>query len=297
MGALLVAASAVAFSAKAVIAKLMYAEGAEPLATLALRMAFAAPVYVVVAWLTGRGARRLEKGEIGAIVGLGVVGYYGSSTLDFVGLRYVSAGLERIILFTYPTIVVLLSALVLGERVRRHQVLALFVTYVGIALALGAELDSSGTHVALGAGLVFGGALLYASYIVGSSRLILRLGAERFTAWALLCSTLAVLVHASASGASPFHHSTKLYGLGLLMALGCTVFPTFALAEGIRRLGPGPAAIIGTVGPVSTLFLAHWVLGEPIGGSQLVGTGLVLAGATAVARSPGLAKSVKHAVD
>jgi drug/metabolite transporter (DMT)-like permease len=282
-GAGLVVASAVAFSAKAVVAKRMYAEGVDAITTLSLRMAFAAPVYVVVAIWSSRGARALTRRERLGIAALGGAGYYGSAALDFIGLRYVSAGLERLILFTYPTIVVLLSAVALGEPVRKHQVAALVVTYAGIALMLRSELDSSGTHVALGSALIFASSVLYASYLVGSTGLIRRLGSRRFTALALLAATAGVLLHCVLSGRSLSGHSGTVYGFGLLMGLVCTVFPTFALAEGIQRLGPGPSAILGTVGPVSTLFLAHWVLREPITALQVGGTVLVLAGATAVA--------------
>jgi drug/metabolite transporter (DMT)-like permease len=282
-GAGLVVASAVAFSAKAVVAKRMYAEGLDAITTLSLRMAFAAPVYVVVAIWSSRGSRTLTWRERLGIAVLGGAGYYGSAALDFVGLHYVSAGLERLILFTYPTIVVLLSASMLRERVRKHQIAALVVTYAGIALVLRSELDSSGANVALGAALIFASSVLYASYLVGSTGLIRRLGSRRFTALSLLAATTGVLLHCALSGRSLSGHSGTVYGFGLLMGLVCTVFPTFALAEGIDRLGPGPSAILGTVGPVSTLFLAHWVLGEPITVLQVGGTVLVLAGATAVA--------------
>ena len=282
-GAVLVAFSSIAFSAKAVIAKLMYERGIDPMATLALRMAFAAPAYLAVAIWTSRGAPRLSGRDVAGIVLLGTAGYYASSALDFIGLKYISAGLERLILFTYPTVVVLLSAVVLRERIRRYQAAALVVTYAGIALVFEVELDLNGEHVWLGSGLVFACSLLYASYLVGSTRYIRRLGSERFTALALLVSTGAVLAHFGLSSETVLGHPPAVYGLGFLMAVVATVLPTFALAEGIRRLGPGPSAILGTIGPVSTLFLAHWFLGEPILPIQLAGTALVLVGATAVA--------------
>lgn len=283
VGAALVAASAVAFSGKAILAKLMYREGADAIATLALRMVFAAPVYLAVAFAAARRpeARPLTRREVAAIGVLGVLGYYGSSVLDFVGLAYVSAGLERLILFTYPTIVVVLSAIVLGERIHRHQLAALAITYAGLVLVVRSELThrDDGSNVWLGSALVFLGALLYAGYLVFSTRFIRRLGPERFTALALLVSTGAVLLHALVSGATLTNHTPRVYCLGLVMGLACTVFPTFALAEGIRRLGPGPSAILGTIGPASTLLLAHILLDEPIGALQIAGTALVLGGA------------------
>jgi drug/metabolite transporter (DMT)-like permease len=281
-GAAVVAVSSVAFSAKAIMAKLMYREGVEPVAVLALRMGFALPVYVAGAWFFGRGVARLSRRELGVSIGLGAVLYYGSALADFVGLRYVSAGLERLIMFSYPTLVVLMAHRFLGERVRRVDLAALLATYAGIAVAFGAE--SQAERTALGALLVFASALAYAAYLVGSTRYIRRLGAERFTSIALASASVATLLHLAIARPKVLGHAPKVYALGLLMALLATVLPTYALAAGIRRIGPGPAATVGTIGPVSTLLLAHWLLGEPLSAQQILGTCLVLAGATLVAR-------------
>lgn len=282
-GAVLVVVSSVAFSSKAIMAKLMYRHGVDPVTVLALRMGFAAPLYLGMAWWSSRHARALTRREVGAILLLGLVGYYGSSLCDFLGLQYVSAGLERLILFTYPTWVVLLSAVFVGERLRHEQLIALGVTYAGIALVFATELDVNMENVWLGSALVLASALAYAGYLVGGAPYIRRLGPERFTSFALLVSTGAVLLHFTATPQPLLGHAKEVYALGLLMALVATVLPTFALAQGIRRIGAGPSAILGLVGPVSTLFLANLFLGEPILPLQLVGTGLVLAGASVVA--------------
>jgi drug/metabolite transporter (DMT)-like permease len=281
-GAAAVAVSSVAFSAKAVMAKLMYAAGVDPVAVLALRMGFALPVYVAGVWFFSRGQARLSAPDWGVSIGLGAVLYYGSALTDFLGLRFVSAGLERLIMFSYPTLVVLMAHQFLGERVRRVDLVALAVTYAGILLAFSAE--TRGSSPGLGAILVFASALLYAAYLVGGTRYIRRLGAERFTSIALTAASFAALLHFAFQRPRVLGFGAEVYGLGVLMALVATVLPTYALAAGIRRVGPGPAATIGTIGPVSTLLLAHWLLGEPITGLQIAGTGLVLVGATLVAR-------------
>lgn len=264
------------------MAKLMYREGVDPVAVLALRMGFALPVYVAGVWFFGRGVARLSRRELGVSVALGAILYYGSALADFAGLRYVSAGLERLIMFSYPTLVVLMAHLFLGERVRRVDLAALLTTYAGIAIAFGAE--SQGDNPALGAILVFASAIAYAGYLVSGTRYIRRLGAERFTSIALSAASVAALLHFALARPQLLGHTPKVYALGLLMALVATVLPTYALAAGIRRIGPGPAATIGTIGPVSTLLLAHWLLGEPLSAPQMLGTGLVLAGATLIAR-------------
>lgn len=287
IGSALVVLSSIAFSGKAVLAKLMYREGVDAITVLALRMGFALPLFALAAWWTGRKAPPLARRDWGAALLLGGVAYYLSSLGDFLGLRYITAGLERLILFTYPTLVVLLSGLVLRERIGRSRVVSLVVTYAGIALVFHAEnshTTAPSAEVWLGAALVFGSAITYASYLVGSTRYIRRLTSERFTSLALSAAAIATLLHFAATGQPLLGHSRLVYTLGAVTAVVATVIPAFALAEGIRRIGPSPSAILGTIGPVSTLFLAHWFLGEPILPMQLLGTALVLAGATVVAR-------------
>ena len=284
-GALCVVGSAVAFSAKAVIAKVGYRHGADPATLLALRMAFALPFFVVAALVTSRGRAPLPRAELGKIALLGVLGYYLSSVLDFYGLVYISAGLERLILFVYPTLVVLMSARLFKIAITRRTLLALGLTYGGVALAVKTETaGASGTGMWIGVAMIFGCAFSYAAYFVGSGRLIPRIGSLRFTALAMIVSTAAMLVHFGIVGGRFGGHAPAVYVDGLLLALLCTVLPVFLLAEGIRRIGAGSAAIIGAVGPVSTIALAHVVLGEPVHVMQAIGTGLVLVGATVVAR-------------
>jgi len=284
-GALCVVGSAVAFSAKAVIAKLGYRHGADPSTLLALRMGFALPFFVVAAAVTSRGRAPLPRAELGKIFVLGVLGYYLASVLDFYGLVYISAGLERLILFVYPTLVVVMSAIFFRTPITRRTLFALGLTYGGVALAVKTETaGASGAGLWLGVAMIFGCALSYATYLVGSGRLIPRLGSLRFTALAMIVSTAAMLVHFVVVGGRFGGHAPIIYADGVLLALVCTVLPVFLLAEGIRRIGAGPSAIIGAVGPVSTIALAHWLLGEPVHAAQAAGTLLVLVGATVVAR-------------
>jgi drug/metabolite transporter (DMT)-like permease len=284
LGVYLVVLSAVAFSAKAVMAKLAYRHGVDALTVLALRMGFALPVYLTVLAVRSRTeARPLTRRELVAIALLGVIGYYLASLFDFLGLEYVSAGLERLILFVYPTLVALFEALLFGRKLTRTQALSLLLTYVGIAIVFRGEIGQGGTDIVLGASLVFASAVVYALYLVGSGQFIPRVGAERFTALAVAVSALCTLAHAAVAGAPVTDLPREVYELGLLLAFFATVLPTFLLAAGIRRIGPGPAGIAGTVGPVSTVFLAHAFLGEPVTLPQVGGAVLVLAGATLVA--------------
>lgn len=287
LGALVVFVSSIAFSTKAILVKLAYRQGVDSVSLLALRFGFSAPFFAYGAfgarWRAARPPAALARRDVFALIALGVLGYYLASLSDFIGLRYISAGLERLILFVYPTLVVVIEAALFKTRLQRRQTLALLVTYAGILFAFRGELGNLGSDVPRGAAWVFGSALTYAIYLVGAGRMVPKLGPQRFTALALLSATGAVLLHACLSGATLVGLPPAAYGIGFVMALLATVLPAFLLARGIALLGSGPAAIVSTVGPVSTIVLASLVLQEAFSATQLFGTALVVAGATLVA--------------
>ena len=284
LGAALVFTGAILFSTKAVIVKLAYRYEVDSISLLALRMLFSLPFFLLVAALSGRQKKYrgfpISRKDGFRILFLGVVGYYLASMLDFLGLQYVTASLERLILFVYPTLVLLIGATVYREPVTRRQLGALLLTYLGIAIAFSEGLYRGGDENYIwGAGLVFFGALAYAVYIVGSGRLLPRIGTLRFTSLAMMASAGAVLAHHGiAYRWQLFGFPTPVYGLALLMALIATVIPSFLISEGIRNIGSGNASIIGSIGPISTIVLAYIFLGERLGWLQWAGTVLVIAG-------------------
>lgn len=277
--------SSIGFSAKAVMAKLLYRQGLSAETVLALRMGLALPLFAFSVLRKERRAAPLGARRWLAIVALGAGLYYASALADFLGLRDVSAGLERVILFTYPTWVVLLAWLALRDRLRARQLLALLITYCGIAIAFAGE-QHGGVRAWRGAAWVLLSSLTYAAYLVAGTRYIHKLGAERFTAIALSAACVAAILRFLLSDAPLPPLRAEVVGLGAALALISTVLPTFALAVGIRRIGPGSSAILGTLGPVSTLVLANWFLGEPIRALQVIGTLFVVAGATWLALKP-----------
>jgi drug/metabolite transporter (DMT)-like permease len=280
----LVVLSAIAFSGKAILAKLLYRDGVDALTVIALRMGFSLPLLFALLSLRQerRGPRLAGRDEV-AVLGLGAVGYYASVYGDFAGLEYVSAGLERLLMFTYPTLVLLLSALLFKQPIRSLQIVCLLITYAGIAIAFRAEIGASDDKVWLGSALVFASAFCYAAYLVAGARYIDRLGAQRFTALSLSAACVTALAHFGLAGRTLRGLAPRVYGLALVMAVFATVLPALALSIGIRRIGAARAAVLGTVGPVSTLFLAYALLGEPLTATQLVGAALVTLGATLVA--------------
>jgi drug/metabolite transporter (DMT)-like permease len=199
--------------------------------------------------------------------------------------------MERLILFLYPTLVLLLSAWWLKRPVTRRQVLALLLSYAGIALVFSGGL-SSGTpaqDLALGAGLIFASGCVYAFYLVGAGEVIARFGAMRFTAWAMLTATLCCLAQFTFShGLAALHLPRQVYLYSIAMAILCTVVPAVLMSEGIRRCGANHAALVGSVGPVATIALGKTVLDEPLSTQQLIGATLVLTGVTLVSLRQGV---------
>ena len=292
LGPLCAIAGVLGFSFKAILVKLAYASGpVDGTTLLTLRMVYSAPLFGVLAWWAGRqpGAVRFERQDWLALVGLGFIGYYLASLLDFVGLQYVTASLERLILFVYPTIVVFLSAIFLDRPITRRALGAVALCYGGVALAFVHDAKVGGDLRATITGglLVFGSAVAYAVYLVCSGRTIARLGSLRFVAWAMLASTAFIFVHfALVRPLAALDVAPRIHGLSIAMALLSTVLPTWLIAESIRRLGANTASLIGSLGPVFTIALGAWLLGEPVNGTQIAGAALVLAGVALVTFRP-----------
>ena len=224
-----------------------------------------------------------------AIIILGLFGYYLSSLFDFIGLQYISAGLERLILFLYPSFAVLINAFFFKEKIKRVHVWALLITYAGIGIAYFGELkiDTGNPNFFWGSLLIFLCSITYASYIAGSGYIIPKVGASKFTAYALLCSTTGVFLHYILRGDyTLLQRSMELWWYGVALALAATVIPTFMLSFALKKIGANNVAIISSVGPVSTILQAHFFLGEPIFLEQIIGTTLVLAGVLLLSIKP-----------
>ncbi|HEX5024404.1 MAG TPA: DMT family transporter [Agriterribacter sp.] len=275
---------AILFSTKAIIVKLAFKyTDMDALSLLALRMLFSLPFYMGAAWMasSAKDAVPLTRRQWVAIICLGLFGYYLSSLFDFVGLQYVTAGLERLILFLYPTFAVLMNAIVFKQGVNRLQKIALLLTYSGIAIAYLGELriDIDNPHFLWGSFLIFLCSITFAMYITGSGRIIPKIGATRFTAYAMLASTAGIFVHFALAGTMPpGGFSSVHWQYGLVLALMATVLPSFMVSAGMKRIGSNNVAIISAIGPVSTIVQAYFILGEPFFKEQLIGTVLVVAG-------------------
>ena len=285
MGSIFAALAAIGFSAKAILVKLAYASSVDAVTPLAIRMAFSVPFFIAVALWSRRNARAipLQRRDWFAVLALGLIGYYLSSLLDFSGLQYISAGLERLILFLYPTMVVLLSAALFKRRIGRREIFALALSYAGIVLVFAHDLRTPQDGFLLGAALVFASTLTYSIYLVSAGHIIARIGVMRFTAYAMVVASIATFLQfALTHPASALVLPLRVYALGFIMAIVSTVLPVFMLSSGIRLIGAGRTALIGSIGPVATIFLAHWILGESLAMQQMGGAALVLSGVMAI---------------
>jgi drug/metabolite transporter (DMT)-like permease len=218
------------------------------------------------------------------LAAIGLIGYYGASLFDFWGLMYISAALERLILFLNPTLVVIISALALGYRIQARDVFALVISYAGIALVFTHDLSVNRDNVMFGGTLVLLSAILYAGYLVGAGQMIKRVGATRFAAYASIASTVAIMLHFMLTRTVPVltGQSTRVWVLTGCMAIISTVLPVLMMAEGMRRVGSSNAAMMSSIGPIATIFMGNVFLGEPVTSIQLAGAALVMIGVLAI---------------
>lgn len=289
VGSSYVLIAAVGFSAKAVIIKLAYGYSTQvdAVTLMALRMLMALPIFLWVGFWQGK-----KKGQIFTlkdllrVLILGGLGYYLASFLDFTGLKFISAGLERVILFLYPTFVVLLSAVFFRRPITRREMLALFLSYAGMIWVFQENMQQGSSDVIKGSSLVLASAICFALFLMGSGVMVKRIGSGRFTAYSMTVACIATLVHfVSVHDFTLLKLPSPVYYLAALMALFSTVIPAFLMNAGIQRIGSGTASMISSVGPIGTLILAYIFLGEQLSSAQIIGTFLVLTGVFIASRA------------
>lgn len=284
-GPILAIVAAICFAGKAVLIRLAYAAAPIDATTLvALRMAFSLPFCLFLLWWQARTGTqsKLTRRDWITMIWLGFIGYYIASFLDFWGLEYISSALERILLFTYPILVVLISAAFYGKRVHSREVFALLLTVTGTVISFASDMRLTGSTPALwkGTALVLGSALFYAIFLIGSGHNVGRIGSLRFSALAISIASGFVLAQffILRPAASLFTLPTKIYWLGVALAWFSTGLPIFLTVEAIRRVGASRVSIAGSIGPIITIWLGHIFLNEPITLFQMTGAALVLGG-------------------
>ena len=286
-GFLLAAAGSIAFSGKAIIVKLAYLHGVDAITLVMLRMLFALPFFIAMAWWAGRDQAPLTRTDGLGVLGLGFLGYYLSSFLDFLGLQYISASFERLILYLNPTLVLVLGWVLYKRKITNRQGMAMAVSYSGVLLVFGHEVSLVGDNIGLGAILVFGSAISYAIYLTYSGELVQRLGSLRLAG---LATTVAcffcILQFALLKPVAALNVVPEVIWLSMLNATVCTVLPVLLIMMAIERIGPGLTSQIGMIGPLSTLTMGAFFLNETFNLWILMGTVLVLGGVFWVTKAP-----------
>jgi drug/metabolite transporter (DMT)-like permease len=292
VGAALAAVAAVSFSLRSIFVKLAYEDMHDPVTLLALRMIFALPFFVIALVIHYRFAdrsssRQISSRDICLLLGLGFVGYYLSSLLDMIGLQFVSAGVGRLLLFIYPTIVVIISVIALGKKPARKEIAALAITYVGVSLVLSNNYSGNSDDFWLGAMIIMASAVSFSFYLVGSGEIVSRVGTVRFTAYATMAACMFCILHFLAF--RPFGAlvlPTRVYVLAVAMSVFSTVMPIFMMAEALRRIGASKVAMISALGPIATVVAGNLGLDEKMTLLQSLGAALVISGVVIVTAQP-----------
>lgn len=263
--------------------KLAYRYEIDSVSLMALRMIFSLPFFIAVAYISNKKSTQkiqLQKRDWGMIAAFGILGYYVASLADFIGLQYITASLERVILFTYPTIVLLIGAMFLNQKIKKAEILALILTYAGTGIALVENFKlPNGGNVLVGSAFIFIAAIAYAIYVTGSGQMLKKMGTLQYNSLAMTAACFAIIVHHTiAYNLALFDFQKEVYILGFLMGLFSTVIASFLVTGGIRIIGASHAAIVSSIGPISTIILAYIFLGERLSELQWVGTLIVIFG-------------------
>jgi drug/metabolite transporter (DMT)-like permease len=277
------AVGAAFFSTKAIFIKLAFQDQLDAALFLAYRMIFATPVFVAIGiWAY---AKRHAKGEpppdrasIAWAIFIGLIGYYAASAFDFAGLQYISASLERLVLFTYPLFVMFIGAALYREAITSFGIAAAAVTYLGLAIVFAVDLPAGGRSTAIGTALVLGAAISFAWYQILAQRVIPRLGSALFTSIALTAAGIACVLHQALLGSGRFAATPRFLWLAFGCAIVATVLPSFLINAGLARVSSSAVSMIGTVSPIVTIGLAITVLGDPFTLADAIGAALVLLG-------------------
>ncbi len=278
------------FSTKAILIKLCFkSTNIDASSLLMLRMLFALPFYAAAMWyyFANQQLKKVKPSTYFAAGLIGLLGYYMSSLFDFIGLQYVSASIERIILFIYPTLAVLLNLLIFKVAITKRQWLAILITYIGIGLAYWGELNQipDTKMFFFGTWMILLCAITFAFYLVGSGKIIPKIGAPQFTSLSMLAASVGIFIHYFVTHQQgiasivdmPILNSSSIW-LVIALAIIGTVIPSFLMSGGMKRIGSNDLAIITSIGPVSTLFQARWILNEAFTWEQILGTVFVVLG-------------------
>ena len=279
---------AIMFSSKAVMVKLSYEYKIDSLSLLLLRMGFSLPIYITIACINKKTVsnENLSNKDWGYLIFLGIIGYYFASYLDFVGLQYITASLERLVLFIYPTITTILVAIYFKRKISIYKVIAIVFTYIGIGIAFWGKIqDNIQEDFWLGVFLIFASAITFSIYLVGSEKIIPKFGVQRFTSYCMIVSCLSVLIHFGIkSNVDITSFPWQVYAFGVIIAVFNTVLPSYMMSAAIKTIGSSTTSILSSIGPISVIILGYLLLHEQISYYQISGTLVVIIGVIIMAQ-------------
>lgn len=282
---------ALLFSTKAVFIKMAYWYDIDKLSLLALRMGFALPFYILFAIYQNQRKevqkQNIAKKDWALLITLGIIGYYFASYLDMWGLKFISAGMERLILFAYPTITTILAAVIFRQKLKKNTILSITLTYLGISLAFWDKTSlSNNVYFWQGAILVFGSALTFSCFLIGSEKLIPKIGSMRFTSYSMIVSCLITIIHFGIQNNQDIlEFPWQVYTIAMGIATISTVIPSFMMSYAIKNIGASNTAITSSVGPIWVLILAYFILDESFSTLQIAGTLIVIVGVWLISRA------------
>jgi len=282
VGFLLSAVGSMLFAIKGVLIKLIYVYHIDTTALLAVRMMLSLPVFLgvgLIEWHRRPALQRPDARSVALACLVGIIGYHVSSWLDFAGLQSIEAQTERLILFTYPFLVILFGRLLFRHPLRFHALIGAGLSYAGLLVMFGSDPARLSPQMIGGASLVLAAAGSFALYQLFAREMILRCGPALFTAIAMTAASLSVIAHfflTHGIGLPPA--PPRAWALMIALAIFSTIVPTFMMSAGTARIGAQGTAIISTISPLVTIVLAIAILNEPFGVGEAAGTMLVLGG-------------------
>lgn len=284
IGFALAIGGAMLFSVRPILVKFAYQDGIDSVSLLTLRMLFSVPFYIILFayFLRDADRRATLNTKIILLTGcIGLMGYYAASLLDLIGLQYISAQLERLLLFTYPTLVVIFGALFFRQAITRNVVLALLFSYAGIASIFAHDFQLHGSSIVTGSIYVGLSTLVFAFYVLFGKQIINKIGSRMFTCIAMIAASIGIICHFLVTNEiTDLATTNKVYALCFAIAIFCTIIPSFCISEAIARIGPDRTSITGTIGPVFTAFFAVGLLDEAFTIYHAIGMLLVIIGVT-----------------
>ncbi|MCE0495562.1 DMT family transporter [Vibrio salinus] len=278
LGILYASVSVGLFSIKPILIKLAYQAGGDATAIMSLRAASSLPFYLfILVWLCRRRQARIKVRQYAwQAMLVGILGYYFASALDIYALDFISAQLERLLIFLYPSFVIIFSWFFFRERPTPRMITSILIGYLGVILIIAHDFRETGQLVWVGSGLAVSSAVIFSIYLILSKKVITRLGSDLFTSIGMSSAAAAIMFQYSLQGMPFSSMSGELIWIGVATGLFCTVLPSYFMGAAMAKLTPSLLSLTGNIGPVVTTIFAILILDEQFTVFHLIGMSLAI---------------------